>query len=129
YPPVLRPDHQAAIGPEQRLAVDVLLEQPFAQHQAEILASPAPGRVGGFVNDVAQVVQPAGVARLAFLHPALAALPTLPGARSEAEDLDLDGATLERAGQDVAAHRGHRDWAPAHRAGIVDQQRDHRVAE
>ncbi len=48
---------QAAIGPEQCLAVDIFLQQALAQHQAEILAGAPPGRVGGFVNDVAEVVE------------------------------------------------------------------------
>ena len=42
---------------------------------------------------------------------------------------DLDPAALQRAGQDVGADRGHHDRPAAHRAGIVDQQGDHRVAE
>ena len=52
-----------------------------------------------------------------------------PRARGEAEDLDLDAAALQRARQDVGAHRRDRDRPAAHRARIVDQQRDHRVAE
>ena len=45
------------------------------------------------------------------------------------EYLDLDRAALQRARQDVAAHGRHRDRPAAHAAGIVDQQRHHRVAE
>ena len=89
----------------------------------------APGRVGGLVDDVAEVVEPAGIGRLAGLQPRLARLAALPGARGEAEDLDLDAAALERAGEDVGAGRGDRDRAAAHRAGIVEEQRHHRVAE
>src|SRR4051812_24795893 len=100
---------QPAVGPEQGLAVDVLLQQALAQHQAEVLAGPPPGRVRGLVDDVPQIVQPAGIARLAVLHPALTALPALPGTGGEAEDLDLHGAALERAREDVAAHRRDRD--------------------
>ena len=46
-----------------------------------------------------------------------------------AEDLDLDAAALQGARQDVGAGRRHRDRAAAHRAGIVEQQRHHGVAE
>ena len=53
----------------------------------------------------------------------------LPRARGEAEDLDLDAAALERARQDVGAHRRDGDRPAAHRAGIVDQQGHDRVAE
>ncbi len=115
--------------PVQRLAVDVLLEQALAHHQAEILARAPPGRVGGLVDDVAQIVQPAGIGRLAGGEPRLARLPALPGARGEAENLDLDAAALQRAREDVGAGRRHRDRAAAHRTGIVEQQRHHGVAE
>ena len=115
--------------PVERLAVDVLLEQALAHHQAEILARAPPRRIGGLVDDVAQVVEPAGIGRLAGREPGLARLPALPGARGEAEDLDLDAAALQRARQDVGAGRRHRDRPAAHRAGIVEQQGHHRVAE
>ncbi len=55
---------QALVGPVQRLAVDVLLEQALAHHQAEIAPRAPPRRVGGLVDDVAQVVEAAGIARL-----------------------------------------------------------------
>ena len=45
------------------------------------------------------------------------------------EDLDLDAAALERAREDIAADRRDGDRPAAHRAGIVDQQRHHGVAE
>ncbi len=115
--------------PVERLAVDVFLEQAFAHHQAEILARAPPRRIGGFVDDVAQVVEAAGIGRLAGGEPMLARLAALPGPRGEAEDLDLDAAALERARQDVGAGGGDRDRAAAHRAGIVQQQRHHGVAE
>ena len=70
-----------------------------------------------------------GIRRLAGREPVLARLPALPGARGEAEDLDLDAAALERARQDVGAGRRDRDRPAAHRAGIVEQQRHHGVAE
>ena len=70
-----------------------------------------------------------GLAGLAGLQPLLARLAALPGPRGEAEDLDLDAAALQRAGQDVGARRRDRDRAPAHRAGVVEKERDHRVAE
>ena len=115
--------------PGQRLAVDVLLEQPLAHHQPEIFPRSPPGRVGALVDDVAQIVEAAGLGRLAGLQPGFARLPALPGARGEAEDLDLDAAALQRAGENVGAGRGDGDRPAAHRAGIVEQQRHHRVAE
>ena len=85
------------VRPHQRLAVDILLQQALAHHQAEILARAPPGRVGGLVDDVAQVVEAAGRRRLAGLQPFLARLAALPGAGGEAEDLDLDAAALQGA--------------------------------
>ena len=70
-----------------------------------------------------------GVGGLAGRQPVLARLAALPGAGGEAEDLDLDAAALQRAGQNVGADRGDRDRAAAHRAGVVDQQGDDGVAE
>ena len=126
---LLGPAEQAVMRPQQRLAVDVLLEDALAQHQAEVLAGAPPRRVGRLVDDVAQIVEPAGIGRLAGGDPALARLAALPRPRGEAEDLDLDAAALQRARQDVGAHRGDGDRPAAHRAGIVDQQGHHRVAE
>ena len=126
---LLGPAEQALVRPVERLAVDVLLQQALAHHQAEILARAPPGRVGGLVDDVAQVVEAAGIGGLAGLQPGLARLAALPGARGEAEDLDLDAAALERAGEDVGAGRRDRDRPAAHRAGIVEEQRDDGVAE
>ena len=120
---------QALVRPVERLAVDVLLEQPLAHHQPEVLARAPPGRVGRLVDDVAQIVEPAGIGGLAGLQPGLARLAALPGARGEAEDLDLDAAALERARQDIGADRRDGDRPAAHRAGIVEQQRHHGVAE
>src|SRR3546814_13006530 len=74
---------QAAVRPQQRLAVDVLLQDALAQHQAEVLAGAPPGRVGGLVDDVAQVVEAAGIGRLAGADPALAPLDTLPTRQEE----------------------------------------------
>ena len=120
---------QPLMRPVERLAVDVLLEQALAHHQAEILARAPPRRVGRLVDDVAQIVEAAGIGRLAGGEPLLARLPALPGARGEAEDLDLDAAALERARQNIGAGGGDRDRAAAHGAGIVEQQRHHGVAE
>ena len=70
-----------------------------------------------------------GLAGLPCVQPALARLAALPGAGGEAQNLDLDAAAFQRARQNVGAGGRDRDRAPAHRAGIVEQKRDHRVAE
>src|SRR6185437_12428249 len=100
--------------PVERLAVDVFLEQALAHHQPEILARAPPRRIGRFVDDVAQIVEPAGIGRLTGGEPLLARLAALPGAGGEAEDLDLDAATLERARQNIGAGGSDGDGAPAH---------------
>src|SRR3546814_9087760 len=91
--------------PEQRLAVDILLEQPLAHHQAQILARPAPGFVGLLVDDVAQVVQTPRHGRTPGGQPVLPALPALPRPRGEAQYLGLHAAAFQRARHDVGADR------------------------
>src|SRR6266404_4921112 len=103
---------QPLVRPVQRLAVDVLLEQALAHHQAQILARAPPRRVGGFVDDVAEIVEPAGIGRLAGGKPRLARLPALPGAGGEAQNLHLDAAALQRPRQDIGAGRRYRNGAP-----------------
>src|SRR6185503_9109524 len=120
---------QALVRPIERFAVDVFLEQSLAHHQAEILARATPWRVGRLVDDVAQIVEPAGVRRLAAREPGLARLPALPGTRREAENLHLYAAALQCARQNIGAGRRNGDRPAAHRAGIVEQQRLHGVAE
>src|SRR5437868_15455686 len=115
--------------PDQRLAVDILLEDALAQHQPEAAPGAPPGGIRRFVDDMAQIVEPPRVRRLAGGDPALARLPALPGAGCETENLDLDPATLESPGEDVPAHRRHGDRPAAHRARVVDQQGDDGVAE
>lgn len=88
-----------------------------------------PWRVRRLVDDVTQIVEAARIGGFARCQPRLARLPALPGARREAENLDLDTAALQRPRQNVGARRRYCDRASAHRAGIVEQQRHHRVAE
>ncbi len=52
-----------------------------------------------------------------------------PGAGGKAQDLDLDVATLQRAGQNIGADRGDGNRPPAHRAGVIQQQGHTGVAE
>jgi hypothetical protein len=59
----------------------------------------------------------------------LAGLPALPLAGGEAEDFHLHPAALERAREDVGAARGDHDRPAAHGAGIVQKQRNDRVAK
>ena len=70
-----------------------------------------------------------GTGGLAGLEPGFARLPALPGSGGEAENFDLDAAALQGARENVGAGRRDRDRASAHRAGIVDEQSDHRIAE
>src|SRR5690606_38177266 len=104
--PLLGTVDDALVRPHQRLAVDILLEQPLAHHQPQRLARAAIGLVGGFVDDVAKIVETAGVRGAARGEPILAALPALPRPRREAEDFGLHTAAFERAREDVGADRG-----------------------
>ena len=115
--------------PGQRLAVDILFQKPLAHHQAEIAPRAPPRHVGRLVDDVPEIVQPAGERRLHGLQPGFARMPALPGPGGEAQNLHLDAAPFQGARQNVGATGGDHDRASAHRAGIVEQQRDDRVAE
>ena len=115
--------------PGQRLAVDVLLQQPLAHHQRQRALGPPPGRIGRLVDDVPQVVEASGIAGLAGSQPGFARLAALPGPGGEAQNLDLDAAALERARQDVGAAGRHHDRPAAHAARVVEQQRHDGVAE
>ena len=127
--PLLGAGEQALVRPIHRLAVNILLQQALAHHQPEVAARAPPWRVGRLVDDVAQVVEAPRRLRLARLQPRLAGLAALPGAGGEAQNLHLHAATLQRARQNVGAGGRHGDGAPAHGAGVVEQQRHHRVAE
>src|SRR3954452_5293874 len=120
---------QPLVRPVQRLAVDVFLEQALAHHQPEIFPGATPRRIGGFIDDMPQVVQPSGIGWLAGREPRLARLPALPRPRGKAENLDLDAAALQCPRQNIRAGRCNRNRPPAHRTGIVQQQRHHGVAE
>ena len=127
--PLLRAAEQAAMRPGQRLAVDVLLQQPLAHHQREVAACTAPGRVGGFVDDVAKIVQTAWRWRFAIGQPLLARLPAFPGSCRETQNLNLHAAALQGAGEDLGTAGRDHDRTPTHRSGIVDDQCHHRVFE
>src|SRR3546814_18435714 len=91
---------------------------------SDLAARAAIGFVGGLVDDVAQVVEAAGVRRTAGGEPVLAALPALPCAGGEAEDFGLDPAAFERAHEDVGADRGDADRPTGPRAaGVADRGR------
>src|SRR6478609_10930424 len=115
--------------PGESLAVDVFLEQALPHHQPEIAACAPPGRVGGFVDDVPEIVEAARQRRLQCVEPLLAATAALPGARGETQNLHFDPGALERACENVGAAGRDHDRASAHRAGIVEQKRHHSVAE
>ena len=102
---------------------------PVLHMLIEGFARAPPRRVGRFVNDVTDVVEPAGIGLFALGQPEFARLAAFPGAGGEAENFDLHPAALQRAGENVGAGRGDGDRPSAHRAGIVEQQRHHRIAE
>src|SRR6185437_1471210 len=60
-----------------------------------------PRRVRRLVDDVAEIVEATGIRRLAGSKPRLARLPAFPGAGGEAQNLDLDAATLQRARENI----------------------------
>ena len=115
--------------PDERLAIDVLLQQFFAHHQPEVTPGAAPRIVPRLVDDVPQIVQPTGTSRFAIVDPFLPRLPAAPCARREAEDLHGHRASFQRAPEDIGAHCGDGDRTAAHGTGTVDQHGDDRVAK
>src|SRR3546814_11799237 len=95
YAAILGPADQAVMRPEERLAIDVFLEQPFAHHQAEIASRPTPGFVSLLVDDMAQVIQPARMGRSACGQPAFPQLSPFPGACRETEYFSLDAPAFQ----------------------------------
>src|SRR4051812_20575549 len=110
----LGPRNQSVVRPEQSLAVDILLEKPLAHHEAEVTARVAIGFVRALVDDVPQVIEPAGARRAPCCEPRLSALPAFPAPSGKAEDFCRNAATLESAREGVGANWGDRDGAPAH---------------
>src|SRR3569833_1976350 len=102
--------------PEERFPVDILLEQPFAHHLPVVAARAPVGLVGALVDNMSKVVEPAWMRRTIGRKPRFPALPPLPAAGGEAEDLGRDPAAFQRAGEDVGADRRNRDGATAHRS-------------
>ena len=117
------------MGPQQRLAVDVFLQQVFAQHQAEVSPGPPPRDLGALVDDMAQLVEPPGVRWPSCRQPAVSRPSAAPAAGREAEDLGFDPAALQRLPENLRTDRRHGDGIPAHGSGVVDQQRDRRIDE
>ena len=105
---------QPLVDPVERLAVDILLEKSLTHHQPEIFARAPPRRISGLVDDMAKIVQAARIGRFAGGEPSLARLSALPGARGEAQDLNLHTAALERAGQNIGTGCCHRDRTSPH---------------
>ena len=123
--PGLGPPQQPRMRPEQRFAVDVLLEQRVIEHHARSAClQRRQGRVGGLVHDVEQIGEAARIGgRPSAIHCARA-LPPRQLTGREAENLRLHAAALQHAAQDLGARRCHGDRRAAHRSGVVDQYRD-----
>ena len=111
---LLGPDDQPAVRPGERLAVDILLQQALAHHQAQILPCATPESVGRLVDNMAQIIEAAGIGGFTSLQPGLPRHPALPGLGGEAQNLLLHAATLQSAGQNIGAACRHGNGTPAH---------------
>mmetsp|Transcript_18273 Transcript_18273/g.29034 ORF Transcript_18273/g.29034 Transcript_18273/m.29034 type:complete len:231 (-) Transcript_18273:2342-3034(-) len=112
----LRTAGHATMGPFQRLAVNVFLQKALFHHQTQIGARPTPGCIGGFIDDVAQVIQTTGLGRTAIVQPRLTGQPAFPCAGGKAQNFHLHIAALQRAGQNVGANGRNRNGPTAHGA-------------
>ena len=115
--------------PDEGFAVYISFQKAFAHHQPQIAPRASPRRIGIFIDDVAQIIQPPGVPRLAVRHPGFARLPAFPGTGCEAQNFRFDIAPFQGARENIGAHGGHGDRASAHGARIIEQKGDDRVAE
>src|SRR3546814_20433684 len=106
----------------------MLLRQPLAHHQPHAGPRAPPRLVGLLVDDVADVVEAAGVRRPARGEPRLARLTALPGPRRETQNLGLDPTAFERARANIRRDRRDPDRPPAPRARIFHQPRHPRIA-
>src|SRR5258708_25027475 len=95
------------MSPIKRLAVDILLEQPLPHHQSEVASRPPPWRVGGLVDDVAQVVEAAGIGGLVCGPPGPARLAPLPRPGGGAQKFHLPPPAPTRARTKIPAGRPH----------------------
>ena len=58
--------------PHQRFAINIFFQNAFTQHQAQRFAGAPPWGICRLVNNMPQIVKPAGLRRLAGLLPCLA---------------------------------------------------------
>jgi len=113
---------QSTVRPDQRFAVDVLLEHLVVEKQPESDPRPAPGNVGALDDDVLEGVEPSGMFRIAARRPLAPGLAAVPVARGEAEDLAFHAAALEHLREDLDGQCGDEHRAAAHRTRVIDQQ-------
>src|SRR5687768_18278727 len=66
---MLRPPPTSTLFPYTTLFRSVFLQEPLAHHQSEILARAPPRRVRRLIDDVPEIVEPAGIGRLAGREP------------------------------------------------------------
>ena len=96
---------QPVMRPDQRLAIDILFQQPLAHHQAQIAPSAPPRFIGLLIKDMTQIIEPAGLCWLAISEPRFARLAAFPCAGGKAKDLCLDPAPLQCARENISADR------------------------
>jgi hypothetical protein len=103
--------------------------RPFLHHQPQIVPHPPPGRIGGLVDDVAQIVQAPGLLRAASASQASRALPPFQARvvkpRISTFTPQRSSVRASTSAQIAAMEIGR----PRIEPGIVQKERDHGIAE
>src|SRR6185436_2609056 len=76
--PLFGPGKQPPMGPQEGFTVDILLEQTLPHHQSKASPRMAVRLVGALVDNVAKIIEPAGIGWTPFRQPLLTTLPALP---------------------------------------------------
>ena len=122
------PTAAAVVGPDQGFA-SMFFQQAFTHHETEITPCPPPGLIGGFVNDVAQIIKTARISRLSSAQPFFTGLAPLPGLGGEAQNFNFHATALEGSGEDIGTGCGNGYGTATHGTGIIEQQGHHGIAE
>ena len=111
YASLLRPFEQPFMGPQQRLAVDVLFQDVPIKHQAKLSPGIPIRRIRRLVNDMAQIIKSARIIRLAIGFPKLGRTATVKVYGGKPEYLYINATTFQGARQNVRHCRSNHDGA------------------
>src|ERR1019366_1297220 len=104
YAPPLRTPQQALMRPQQRLTIDVFLQQLGLEHQSQPLTGSPPRFIRALVDDVTQLSNASRLSRSTASDPARARATAAPAAGGETQYLRLDPAALKHPAEQLGAN-------------------------